>query len=122
MAASCCDAVDVPAYTERSAGSIAMRLDQKQREDILREVRGLLGSEATVRLFGSRRLDALRGGDVDLLVEHPTPIPDPVWSASRLEARLMRRLGGRRVDVLLAAPNIAEQPIHRVARVEGSML
>lgn len=99
-----------------------MRLDQEQREGILEEVRRLLGPDASVRLFGSRRLDALRGGDVDLLVERPTSIPDPAWSASRLEARLMRRLRGRRVDVLLGAPNIADQPIHRVAREEGVLL
>ena len=99
-----------------------MRLDASQQQMIRDEVATLLGAAAKVRLFGSRVRDGACGGDVDLLVELSVPVPDPAWSASRLEARLMRRLGGRRVDVLLAAPNIAEQPIHRVARVEGSML
>lgn len=99
-----------------------MRLDAKQRQIIRDEVRCVLGPAAGVRLFGSRTRDAGRGGDVDLLVELPAPVVDPAWSASRLEARLMRRLDGRRVDVLLAAPNIAEQTIHRVARTEGVLL
>lgn len=99
-----------------------MRLDVNQRQIIREEVARLLGPTAAVRLFGSRMQDGARGGDVDLLVEMPVPVPDPAWSAARLEARLMRRLRGRRVDVLLAAPNVAEQPIHRVARAEGGLL
>jgi predicted nucleotidyltransferase len=99
-----------------------MRLDVNQRRMIRDEVASLMGPAAEVRLFGSRVRDGALGGDVDLLVELPVPVADPAWSASRLEARLMRRLEGRRVDVILAAPNIAEQPIHRVARAEGCML
>jgi len=99
-----------------------MRLDVKQREIIHEEVGRLLGPAAEVRLFGSRRSGLGRGGDVDLLVELPQPVANPVWAASWLEARLMRRLDGRRVDVLLSAPNITEQPIHRVARSEGCVL
>ena len=99
-----------------------MRLDVGQQQIIRDEVASLLGPAAEVRLFGSRGQDGGRGGDVDLLVEMSVPVPDPAWTASRLEARLMRRLGGRRVDVLLAAPNVAEQAIHRVARNEGVLL
>jgi len=42
--------------------------------------------------------------------------------ASRLEARLMLRLGGRKVDVLLIAPNLPRQPIHEIALREGKQL
>lgn len=98
-----------------------MRLDASQCQMIRHEVERHFGAAAAVRLFGSRLRDG-RGGDIDLLVEMPVPVTEPAWSASRLEARLMRRLDGRRVDVLLAAPNIAEQPIHRVARAEGRAL
>jgi len=96
-----------------------MRLDARQRQIIRDEVERDFGPGAVVRLFGSRLDDGARGGDVDLLVESPAPVDAPSWCAAQLEARLMRRLDGRRIDVLLAAPNLREQPIHRVARSEG---
>ncbi|WP_028770312.1 nucleotidyltransferase domain-containing protein [Silanimonas lenta] len=99
-----------------------MRLDDAQRDAIRGEVRAAFGPVAVVRLFGSRCFDAAKGGDVDLLVEVPEPVPDPAWRTAWLEARLMRRLGGRRVDVLLAAPNLDEQPIHALARDQGLRL
>ena len=96
-----------------------MRLDARQRQIIRDEVERDFGAGAAVRLFGSRVDDGARGGDIDLLVESPEPVDGAPWRAAQLEARLMRRLDGRRIDVLLAAPNLREQPIHRVARLEG---
>lgn len=99
-----------------------MRLDARQREAILEEVERVFGREALVRVFGSRLRGEARGGDVDLFVEAQAPIDDPAWRTAQLEARLMRRLDGRRVDVLLAADNLLEQPIHGIARAEGVLL
>jgi len=96
-----------------------MRLDARQRQSIRDEVERDFGPGASVWLFGSRLRDEARGGDVDLLVESPLAIDGAAWRAAQLEARLMRRLDGRRVDVLLAAPNLREQPIHGIARSEG---
>lgn len=96
-----------------------MRLDARQRQLIRDEVERDFGADAVVRLFGSRVRDDARGGDIDLLVESPLPVASASWRAALLEARLMRRLEGRRVDVLLAAPNLREHPIHRIARDEG---
>lgn len=83
------------------------------------EVERDFGAGAVVRLFGSRLDDRARGGDVDLLVESTVAVDASAWRAAQLEARLMRRLDGRRVDVLVSAPNLHEQPIHRIARREG---
>lgn len=99
-----------------------MRLDAHQRQAIREEVERAFGAEARVRLFGSRAVDGGRGGDIDLLVETGASVDRPAWRAAALEARLMRRLDGRRVDVVLAADNLAEQAIHRVARAEGILL
>lgn len=99
-----------------------MRLDDQQRQAIREEVERSFGAAASVHLFGSRTSDAARGGDVDLLVEAPGVVDDPAWQAASLEARLMRRLQGRRVDVLLLAANLDEQRIHRIARAEGVRL
>lgn len=52
-----------------------MRLTQEQRHLILAAVHALAGADARVRLFGSRTDDALRGGDIDLLVELPDGAP-----------------------------------------------
>lgn len=99
-----------------------MRLDPAAIATIKREVAAALGDDARVRLFGSRLDDARKGGDVDLLVEVDRPIDRAIWTACELEARLIRALGGRKVDVVLAAPNVPEQSIHRVARAEGVLL
>ncbi|MEW6168136.1 MAG: nucleotidyltransferase domain-containing protein [Pseudomonadota bacterium] len=80
------------------------------------------GNRAEVRLFGSRTDDAARGGDVDLFVEVSSPIDRPALRSARLAARAIRALGGRRVDVVLAAPNLANLPIHDIARSSGVRL
>lgn len=105
-----------------SAGVEFVRLGAEQAEAIRRTVREIAGEKARVRLFGSRLDDAARGGDVDLLVELPEPVAEPVALAVRLEARLSRLLGGRKVDVVLDAPNLPDAPIREIARRTGHEL
>jgi predicted nucleotidyltransferase len=59
-----------------------------------------------VCLFGSRVDDSGRGGDIDLLVELPTPLDASELVARRQDfvAGLYRLLGERRIDVVLAPP------------------
>ena len=78
-----------------------------------------MGPDARVRLFGSRTDDSARGGDIDLLVETDRPIDRPVVVSARIGADLQRALGDRRIDVLLLAPNVNEQAIHKLARATG---
>lgn len=96
-----------------------MRLNPEQIEGIRQIVAEQAGSDARVRLFGSRLDDQARGGDVDLLVEIPWPVDDPAPLAARIAGRVGRLMGGRKVDVVLHAPNLRELPIHEVARREG---
>jgi hypothetical protein len=42
--------------------------------------------------------------------------------AARMSSRISLALQGRKVDVLLKAPNLLEQPIHRIASQEGVQL
>jgi hypothetical protein len=49
-------------------------------------------------------------------------IADPAVLAARLSSRVSRSMHGRRVDVILKAPNLMEQPIHRIAKQEGIRL
>jgi predicted nucleotidyltransferase len=99
-----------------------MRLTQAQMTMIRRSVREVAGAEASVRVFGSRIDDEARGGDVDLLVDLPVPVAHPAELSARLSAMISREMHGRRVDVVVLAPNLARLPIHDVALREGQLL
>jgi predicted nucleotidyltransferase len=96
-----------------------MRLTAAQCLTIRDTVRSLAGADARVRLFGSRIDDRARGGDIDLLVELDHPVESATLLGVRIEARLQQALGDRRIDVVLAAPNMTPQPIVRIAREKG---
>ncbi|MBU0620488.1 MAG: nucleotidyltransferase domain-containing protein [Gammaproteobacteria bacterium] len=99
-----------------------MRISEEQIGIIRAEVARQLGTAATVRLFGSRADDTQRGGDIDLLVETSTNLVDPALTAARISARISRALYGRRIDVVLKAPNLKQLPIHEIAMQEGVIL
>lgn len=96
-----------------------MRLSDMQRQRIRQIVSEEAGSEARVKLFGSRLDDQAKGGDVDLMVEINCPVQRPAELAARLSARISRALHGRKVDVLLSATNSSHLPIHDIARRQG---
>lgn len=99
-----------------------MRLSDSQIAAIRRIVLEQAGASATVRLFGSRLDDSAKGGDVDLLIELPDPVAEPAPLSARIAGRISRLLDNRKVDVVLAAPNLMTLPIHEVARREGCLL
>jgi predicted nucleotidyltransferase len=80
------------------------------------------GEQSRVRVFGSRLNDAVRGGDVDLMLELPEPVDNPALLAAKLSARISRAMHGRKVDVLISAPNLMRLPIHELAFSEGRLL
>lgn len=96
-----------------------MRLSYAQIESIRQIVTEEAGPDARARVFGSRARDDLRGGDLDLLVTLDAPLSHPAWLAARLEARIGRAMGGRSVDVVLEAPNLRRDAIHRIAEEDG---
>lgn len=100
----------------------AVRLTTEQAEVVKRLTSEQFGASARVSVFGSRLDDHVKGGDVDLLVEVPVAVGQPALKAARLAARASRALNQRKVDVLLAAPNLASLPIHRIAREHGRPL
>jgi predicted nucleotidyltransferase len=99
-----------------------MRLSPEQIEGIRRIARGLAGGQARVRVFGSRLDDSARGGDLDLLLELPDPVTHPALLAARFSAQVSRLMYGRKVDVVLAAPNLRRLSIHDLALNEGQPL
>lgn len=96
-----------------------MRLTESAITVIRKTIRQQAGEQAHIKLFGSRLDDSKRGGDIDLLVTLPTDIENPAMLAARISAELHRQLNGRKVDILLQAPNLQELPIHKVAEAQG---
>lgn len=99
-----------------------MRLSPQQVQAIVTAARSLAGSDACIRLFGSRVDDRAHGGDIDLLVECPRPVERPVWLAAQITARVQRALGDRKIDVLLIDPSTPLDAVHRAAQANGILL
>lgn len=99
-----------------------MRLAAEQVKQLKRLALEEAGPDARLRQFGSRLDDARRGGDVDLLMEIPLPVANPAVLAARFSVRASRLMHGRKVDVVLSAPNLKRLPIHDVALRDGVVL
>ncbi len=87
-----------------------MRLTETEKRDIAQASRAVLPPGTRVSLFGSRTNDTKRGGDVDLLVEPPELVTAQqiVDMRTRLAARLYRLMGERRIDILVAPADVAD--------------
>ena len=56
------------------------------------------------------------------MLELPEAVDNPALIAAQMSARVSRAMHGRKVDVLLSAPNLMRLPIHEVAFREGKLL
>jgi len=99
-----------------------MRLTDHQIQTIRQLAGQVAGNQSRVRVFGSRLDDAAHGGDLDLMVELTEPVDNPALMAARLSGLVSRAMNGRKVDVLLSAPNLMRLPIHDIAFQEGELL
>ena len=99
-----------------------MRISTKQQQDIKKIVNQLAGSQAIVTRFGSRVDDTKKGGDVYILVELADSVDSPALLASKLSVKISNLMFGRKVDVLLSAPNLDSLTIHKHARLNGITL
>jgi len=99
-----------------------MRLTDDQVQMIRRLANQIAGKDCRVRIFGSRLDDAAHGGDLDLMLELEQTVENPALMAARLSARVSRVMHGRKVDVLLSAPNLMHLPIHDVAFQHGELI
>jgi len=99
-----------------------MRLSEAHIQSIRLLALQVAGEQARVRVFGSRLDDTARGGDLDLMLEVGEPVENPALLSARLAARVSRAMNGRKVDVLVCAPNLKRLPIHEIAFSEGQLL
>ena len=99
-----------------------MRLTLSQIDMIRHAAQTVFGDYARVTLFGSRVDDQAKRGGVDLMVEVPNIVDEPALFSARVASRISRSMNGRRVDVILKAPNLKVQPIHEIATRTGVIL
>jgi predicted nucleotidyltransferase len=99
-----------------------MRLLPDQVQSIKDAVTRHVGPSSRVWLFGSRVNDALRGGDIDLLVETDEIVPNRVKTLCKIEGALVMALGDRKLDVLLKDARTPDVPVFEVARRQGILL
>jgi len=92
-----------------------MRLTDYQIQAIRQLACQVAGNQSRVRVFGSRLDDTAQGGDLDLMLELTEPVDNPAL----MSAQVSRVMHGRKVDVLLSAPNLKRLPIHEIAFKEG---
>ncbi len=99
-----------------------MRLTDDQIQTVCQLSRQVAGNQVRVRVFGSRLDDHARGGDLDLMLELTESVDNPALIAARLSGLVSRAMHGRKVDVLLSAPNLLRLPIHDIAFRKGQLL
>ena len=99
-----------------------MRVSSTQQMQIKQCIHQLLGNDVDIRVFGSRLDDHAKGGDLDLFIQSPRVLEQPAVISARIAARVSRLLYGRKVDVLLQAPNLSISPIHHIAQQQGQAI
>jgi len=96
-----------------------MRLSPEARNIIRLSTKAVFGVDSQVKLFGSRIDDSQRGGDIDLLIELPHPLPDQRRKSLTLAAQLQMQLGDQPIDILVVDPETRLDAIHRHAVATG---
>ena len=96
-----------------------VRLTPHQQTEILNTARELFGPKVRVVLFGSRVDDRLRGGDIDLMID--TDLESQSAHEGRLTflVELKKRIGDRKIDVIVRSPDRPAKPIHDAASRHG---
>ena len=96
-----------------------MRLKQRDIDAIKAAAAETFGSSATIRLFGSRVRDDLRGGDIDLLIEADRG-DDAEWRRiGAFRDALFRRIDEQKVDVVLIERGTAPSAFARLVAADA---
>jgi predicted nucleotidyltransferase len=99
-----------------------MRLSTDQIQAIKQTAKAVLGAESRVILFGSRVDDTKKGGDIDLLFETDSLVSNRANTIGQLYVSLVRKLGDRKIDILLKDIATPTAPVLELARQTGIQL
>lgn len=99
-----------------------MRLTQDQIQAIKQTAHAVLGDDSRVILFGSRTDDAKKGGDIDLLFETDHAVGNRATTIGALYVSLIRKLGDRKIDIILKDAATPTAPVLSIARQTGIQL
>jgi len=99
-----------------------MRLTPRQIELIKVAAQRALGVQSRIWLFGSRADDTRLGGDIDLLVETDTELPNRAQAICKIYGAIIIALGERKVDVLVKDARTPDAPIFDLAKRTGVLL
>ena len=99
-----------------------MRLTPSQIESIRRAAQSVLGLQVSIKLFGSRVRNDLKGGDIDLLFETEHMVANRAQAICSIQGALMRTMGDRKIDILLKDPRTPDAPIFEIVRRTGVTL
>ena len=80
-----------------------MRLKKNEIEAIKEVTKDVFGKNATIRLFGSRTNDFMRGGDIDLLILCNRSISGSEKYQLKIKflVQLKKLIGDQKIDVLI---------------------
>ncbi len=98
-----------------------MRLTPHEIEAIRTAACEVFGATATVRLFGSRVNDDMKGGDIDLFVE-VEPGQASIANEQRLRDRIAPAVQDLRTDIVLHERGAPLTPIEQIAVRDGIRL
>lgn len=96
-----------------------MRLTSEQQRAILRIARRHVGVQATVRVYGSRLQNDLRGGDVDLMIEGQQRLAPLTRAALQLDLQEALQLP---VDILYHQVDQPLSPFQVIAKAASQPL
>ena len=100
-----------------------MRISETERQQIIYAAVEHFGAWVRVVLFGSRVRDEARGGDLDLLIDvtrgRGISYADAEKRKITFLVDLKRRIGDRKIDVVIRTADSVQRPIDRVADREG---
>lgn len=99
-----------------------MRLTTFQQNVIKQVAIQHFGGKASVRLFGSRVDDTLKGGDIDLLLQLSDKTTFLAEKVLRFNTLLQKKLGTQKIDIITLEPNQTPNAVQQQALKNGIML
>ena len=100
----------------------AMRLNEDEIESIKTLANRHFGKDVQVFLFGSRTINQLRGGDIDLFIKNPHNDRLEIRSKINFITDLILLIGDQKIDVVLDNPAIRNSVFFKTIQQNGIQL